>query len=597
MMKLHNTIILAIITMALALSSAQAQFLDFSRPARATALGGNLPVLSDGPSALAFNPAGLALQERFEATARYEGLFAGIEGDDLSTGNITLISTPFEFGAFGASWDHLAANLLQQDRFRLAWGKSLASGGIVHETAVGLSLTYLTQSFVLSGPLTVVSPSQLSSSAFSFGGGVLVAFNPDLSVGFSVEDINRPNVGVVSVDRLPVFMRWGLAAKVLPHGPVQLTLTAAQSFADSRLETQGGAECFFPQYGVRLRAGANPYQAAVGFGYEMTDFFIDYSYSFSAFANNQLSGTGVPGSHLLEMGVKWGVTASAAVYAEYMRKAGEAEAQGRWDKANWYYLECFSIKPEKAAIDGHNRVLANFNRERAERCYKDGQEARKKGFLLEARNDTELAVKLAPQNRDYSNALAQITEELARMTSDEEIVESIQQVSRRVAKDDKEGALRIVTQALEKHPRQPALELVKRSLEGETEVADAPVSTTAAKEAKQAAKLVTTEADLYLSRGRADLAKENLQKALETNPQSAEIKRKLAKLEAPVAVISPEKVKLGQELYEKGLQKYLEGDLNGAIHDWEEALKADPTNTRVQNNLVRAKIEEKMEHP
>src|SRR5258708_39993709 len=58
--------------------TAQAQFLDFSQPARAVALGGNLVALPEGSAAPAFNPAGLGLQEQFEASARYASLFPGL---------------------------------------------------------------------------------------------------------------------------------------------------------------------------------------------------------------------------------------------------------------------------------------------------------------------------------------------------------------------------------------------------------------------------------------------------------------------------------------------------------------------------------------
>ena len=93
-----------------------AAFLDFSPPAREAALGGNGVALPEGTSSLAFNPAGLGDESRFEISARYENLFSGIEGDNLSTGNLSAVF-PLEVGdGLGFSVDHFGANTLQQDQ-------------------------------------------------------------------------------------------------------------------------------------------------------------------------------------------------------------------------------------------------------------------------------------------------------------------------------------------------------------------------------------------------------------------------------------------------------------------------------------------------
>ena len=582
---------------------ARAQYLDYSEPARAKSLGGNLVAMPEGPSAPAYNPAGLGLQDRFEASARYESLFPGLENDSLSTGNLTLLSPTDAFGAigaFGASWDHLGGNLLSQDRFILDWGKAVDTERLVTSVAGGLSLSYLTQRYTLQAPLAGVSENELSSSSFAFGAGLLVSFSPRLTLGFSAEDLNNPNLGVIGIDRQPVLLRWGLAAVLLNSRPLKITATAAQSYADPQLTTMGGVEVLMPEWGLCLRGGTDPYQGAVGFGYELADLFLDYAYTFSISGLQQVGNSVPPGSHLLELGLKWGNSPTSTAYSQYLKRAQEAEAQGRWEKANWYYLECFAMRPDKSAIEGHNRVLLNYNRERAATCFKDGQTARNNNLFIEARNDFELATKLDPGNGDYAKALAEVALQAARLQSDQEVAESIRKIGDLAAKDDLKGARREADVALAQHPHNGALELVKSSLqeepEPEPETPSGP-ATTAAQAAKVNAKLATTEADLYLSRGQTDLAKENLKAALKAQPKNVDIQRKLQRLEQPTPVVSEENRQKGQALYEKGLMNYLQGNLTQAIQDWEDALKFDPTNTRVQNNLVRAKIEEKMEHP
>jgi Tfp pilus assembly protein PilF len=518
--------------------SAQAQFLDFSQPARAAALGGNLVAMPEGSSALAFNPAGLALQDRFEASARYEAMFQGIENDSLSTGNIALLTSPDSFGAVGGAWDHLGSSFIQQDRFSLDWGRKFPGDGFFQHTSVGFSLSYMTERYVLTQPLSGVSLSQLSASAFGFGVGLLIDLPLNLTFGLSADNLNQPNLGVVGADRLPALGRWGLAVKFLNDSPIRLTVTAAQSLSDADLETQGGVEIFFPDYGVRLRAGLGAYQGAVGAGFQGADFFIDYAYLFSVSPDSQLAGLGLPGSHLLELGMRWGSPLDESEYGKRLQKAREAETTGQWDQALWYYQEMLALKPgDKTALEGSQRSLLRFNHQRADKYYQDGLSAEQKGSLAGARDNFEMASRLDPSNSFYSKALSRTTP---------------------------------------KFPKEPLNSF--------------PPST-------QTTQLLATQADLYLSKGRPDLAKKNLEEALKDQPQNAELKVKLARLESPPRTVPPARAELAQRLYDKGLQNYLAGDLDGAIRAWEDSLRADPSQTKAQNNLIHARLEKEQEKP
>jgi len=630
---------------------ARAQFLDFSQPARATALGGNLVALPEGPSALTFNPAGLGLQDRFQASARYESLFPGLENDDISTGNLSLLSPMSSLGAFGLSWDHLGANQLEQDNIRLAWGKSIPTKGIFHSLEVGFSFSYLMQRYVLSVPLQNVSLTNVSANSLALGGGLLLSPFQDFTLGLAADDINSPNLGVVGTDRIPLLLRWGMAAKLFSHNPVQLTLTAAQSLSNSQLDNQGGMELFFSDFGIRLRGGLDDYQGAVGFGYEWSDFLIDYAYTFSAFGNNQVAGVGLPGSNLLELGLRWGGVTSESEYDEYMRKAQTAEETKSWGWAAWYYQEALAAKPnDKAAAEGRARNLPQYNSQRAARFFKDGQLAEQKASLEDAKFYYEMSVKLAPTQADYAAALTRVsasadlaasqakaekyyqdglaaeqkgalfdalydlamaakampanldyaralvrvndafTAKAQNSGSEAKIDEIVRRVSDAVSRDKRQSALKLLAEGLRKYPHQPALELIQRML-------DSGEGVTPGSAPNQAVQILENEADLYIAKGRPDMAKKSLEEALKTQPKNAEVKKKLSQLDSPVQTVSPDKMKLAEELYEKGLQCYLSGDLDGAVRNWEEALKNDPNHTKAQNNLVRAKLERESKNP
>ncbi|HEY5040049.1 MAG TPA: type IX secretion system membrane protein PorP/SprF, partial [bacterium] len=253
---------------------AGAAFLDFSVPAREAALGGNGVALSGGTSSLIFNPAGLGDQSRFEVSARYENLFSGIEGDDLSTGNLSSVF-PLEAGdAIGLSVDHFGANNLQQDRLLAAFGKSFGTKSSLNHLRFGVSLSYLRQQFTLSAPLPGINPSNISTGAFSVGAGALYDPLPWLTLGVSVEDLNQPNLGVVGLDRIPLFLRYGAALK--PNvGEDRLDLTLSQSLSGDILTAQGGAEWTFTRWGVALRAGGDANMGVAGLGWRTNGLRID----------------------------------------------------------------------------------------------------------------------------------------------------------------------------------------------------------------------------------------------------------------------------------------------------------------------------------
>ncbi|HJT25703.1 MAG TPA: hypothetical protein VJ873_14095, partial [bacterium] len=230
----------------------QAAFLDFSVPAREAALGGNGVAFCEGTASLSFNPAGLGSQDQWIATARYENLFSGIEGDNLSTGNLSAV-LPLDMGdGLGLSLDHFGANTLEQDRLQAAFGKSFGEDSPLHPLRLGLSLSLLRQQFTLLDPLAGVSPSNVSASAFSVGGGALWDFLPWATLGLSADDLNQPNLGVAGTDLVPVAVRYGVAIRPAVGGD-RLVVTLAQELSEGALSTQGGAEWVFSLLGVALR--------------------------------------------------------------------------------------------------------------------------------------------------------------------------------------------------------------------------------------------------------------------------------------------------------------------------------------------------------
>jgi tetratricopeptide (TPR) repeat protein len=335
-------------------------------------------------------------------------------------------------------------------------------------------------------------------------------------------------------------------------------------------------------------------------------------------------------------------------YDSYLAKAQAAEQAKNWGWAAWYYQEALAVKPkDPTATEGRKRAMPLYNQQRAARFYADGQSAEKekavddarfyyemsvklapdqadytaalarvkstenlataqkfyqdgmaaqqKGALFEARSDLGMAAKLAPDQADYAKALDQINQlfiqRITELTSTErKIDEYVGRISRAISKGDKKSADRALQEALGKYPQEPALELIQKMMAlwekgGEKNPPN------------RAVQLLENEADLYLSKGRPDLAKDSLQEALKAQPSNQSVKDKLAQLDQAAPVVSVENAQKAEMLYEKGLQCYLAGDLDGAIAAWEEALKANPDHMKARNNLVRAKVEKESKTP
>ena len=563
-----------------------AAFLDFSLPAREAALGGNGVALPEGTSCLTFNPAGLGEESLFKISARYEDLFAGIEGDNLSTGNLSAAFPLPEGDGFGVSLDHFGSNNLSQDRLLAAFGKSFQAHSFLRNLKLGLSLSFLRQQFTLTAPLAGVNASSLSAGDFSVGAGALYDLRPWLTLGFSVEDLNQPNVGVVGVDRVPSFWRWGVALKPQMEDD-RLSLTLSQALSGNQYETQGGGEWVFGRWGTAVRVGVESNMAAIGLGWRGSGLTVDYAYQFSWNQAPSLSGTGLPGSHLLEVGFTWeGSSRDKKVLEDLLYKAGQALQDHQWKDAYWYYQQAYLLKPEEPAVlQGREKALGQYNGQRADYYFKEGQKLEEEGYFREAQKNYDWAASLAPGESQYPEARERVKKSLTQgALSDPGVQKILENSVSLLKKGEQEKALKEIQKAKTLYPDDTFLAFLAKTLSKKT--ARHP-------EDKEVEGL-TMEAEIYRSKGRMDLARDTWQRILKADPANALAKDNLVQRDSDQsesALSEPDRIR-SQALLEKGLKAYAKGDLETAAQLWEEVLKIDPGNVNALNNLTRARMEQ-----
>jgi tetratricopeptide (TPR) repeat protein len=571
---------------------AQAAFLDFSPPARSSGMGGNLVADPQGSESLYFNPAGLGSTNRFDLSARYQALEPGLEGDSLSTSGLAGALPLESAGTAGFSWDHFGSNNLQQDRFRLSWGRDFPELKSWGDVRVGFSFSYLKQAFILSAPLSGLTGSNFSASAFSLGAGVLYKPFPSLTLGASADDLTQPNLGVIGIDRFAIAWRWGAAYEFSMGGAGSLVATLSQADLGEGLETQGGGEWRLPFLNLALRGGGDSDQGSLGLGWGNSFLQLDYAYLFSWGGAPSLGSNGLPANYVFELtflgpGPAPSASPSLTPYAWFVGKGHEAFQAKTWRWAVWYDTEAMKLQPGDPAVAAEKETaLQNYNRERAAQYFAMGQSAENQGSLIEAQRDDAWAAQLDPGQPQYQQAADRLKNQSPpprpAALSDPKVQDLISRVLELLAKGEKKKAAGLLAQAQGLHPGDPLLDHLAQSLS----------ATEASPAANPQVDQLLLEADLYTQKGRSDLARQDWKKVLALDPANPRAKDGLDQGNGGgEKALTPEENQRAQDLYQKGLQAYLSGDMAEAVKDWQETLTIDPHNVNALNNLVRAKLE------
>jgi tetratricopeptide (TPR) repeat protein len=583
---------------AISTAPTQAAFLDFDPPARSSAMGGNLIADPEGSDSFYFNPAGLGSVDRLNLSARYQALEPGLEQDSLSTSGLTAAFPLDDWGTAGLSWDHFGSNNLQEDRFRLDWGRDFSELKTIGNLKLGFSFSYLKQDYTLSSALTGLSGSNYSGEAFSLGAGILYQPFPHLTLGFSADDLTQPNLGVVGVYLFPVAWRWGAAYDFSLTGAGSILLTLSQDDLGSGLETQGGGEWKLPFLNLAVRAGGDAYQGDLGIGWSNSFLQLDYAYLFSWGAAPSLDSEGLPANFVLELtflGSESTLHASSP-YSWLLEKARQAALDKNWRSAEGCYSEAVKLNSSDPQVLAEKQTaLQNYNKERAAQYFALGQSAESQGYLAEAQRDDAWAVQLDTREPQYQQAVDRLKNKpiapasvlsntkTASALSDPKVQDLLSRVLDLLAKGKKKEAMVLLNRTGSLYPRDLLLIRLSQSLAR-------PASHT---HSNPKTEQLLLEAALYVQKGRPDLARENWKKVLAIDSFNPQAKEKLAESKpgGGEKILTPEENQKAQELYQKGLQAYLNGDISEAVKDWQQTLQIDPHNVNALNNLVRAKLE------
>ncbi|MBI4375454.1 MAG: type IX secretion system membrane protein PorP/SprF [Elusimicrobia bacterium] len=272
--------------------------------AAALAAMGNASLASPFQSSSLFiNPATLAGMRSGDVYLMYNQLYPGIDVGHIGQG---LISTgwPTRYGSFGFGVGTFAASGLKNERTI-----SLAYAYPVHERVkLGLTGKQLYHGYsVGSDPLASADPvfrDGTSQSTLSLDAGMVLSLSDPFEMALAVRNLNAPDVGLTSRDRVPREAQLGLAyswSGVRFKATADLAYRAAEygTFKDKFVPSVG-VEKSFENDLFQLRAGASPWEFTAGFGLKFGRYSFDYA---MVLRRNLVAGYG---NHLVGLRVEFG---------------------------------------------------------------------------------------------------------------------------------------------------------------------------------------------------------------------------------------------------------------------------------------------------
>ena len=256
-----------------------------------SAMGGASLANTSDSAALFLNPAASSRLEAAEAYFMYNRLYAGLSGVGSIGQGFAAFGLPTKYGTFSAGYgDFSAAGLLEERTIGLSYSHRLF--GVLD---AGVTGKYLSRNFLVGSDAAAADPvfaNGTSRGAFALDAGVIAHLTEALKAGLAVRNINEPDMGLGSVDRVPREIQGGLSYDIAPW---ELRLTADYLYRDipsgtltDRALPSVGLQKGFVDNMVRFRVGATRDQFSGGIGVRVGPVDFDYTFilSYGLLSNN-----------------------------------------------------------------------------------------------------------------------------------------------------------------------------------------------------------------------------------------------------------------------------------------------------------------------
>lgn len=272
--------------------------------AQSAAMGGVSVYGAPEAGALFQSPASPAGLERGEAYFLYNKLYAGQESANIGQG-LMAAAMPTRAGVLGVGIANFhAAGLMDERAVSVGLARRLFG-----KVTGGLAVKYLHHDYLTgSDPLAASDPvfaNGTSKGAVTFDAGLKAAITDGFSAGAAIRNLNSPDVGLTSEDRVPREYQAGASYDIRPwglrvNGDVLLRDSKIGVLKD-RLVPALGLEKRFETERVAFRVGANTEQLSAGVGINVGKLGFDYAF---IIARNLASDNA--GTHLIGLKYRFG---------------------------------------------------------------------------------------------------------------------------------------------------------------------------------------------------------------------------------------------------------------------------------------------------
>jgi len=284
-------------------------------------MAGAFTAVPGGAEAICSNPATLLELSSPELTAVYGRLFSGLSDDSTIGQGYFGFAAPVKrylAGNAGFAWsDTRLSDAYSESSYSVSYATTVYRG-----IGAGVTLKYMRRSYV-SDSYTAVDPVFASGNSAGALGADLGFFyrpKPDYAFGLSFKNLNKPDLGLASADRLPVEVHAG--ASYLMRSSL---LDVDAAFAGPDYTVAAGAEYAFQRrFSLRMGLAAgndSRRNVNVGFGGRFGLAAFDYAFSLpiSGIANTS-------GSHRLAFSFRFGAEAD-------LRRADDLAAAAELSRA------------------------------------------------------------------------------------------------------------------------------------------------------------------------------------------------------------------------------------------------------------------------
>jgi hypothetical protein len=250
-------------------------------------MGGAFTAVSDDVNAVLYNPAGAMQSGSRQAAFTHAKPFVGLDDGGLNLNFFSVLAPVSDVAAFGVAWSGLTAPVYSQDdaAFLAATSLNRWLPSLGPTVSVGANLHYLHQNFDLDQRTVGDSVFSGGRSAGAFAVDLGLQVRPDprvlpgLSLGVAGRSLNEPDIGLLTPDPVRRELLAGAA-----YSWSHLTLAADLSQRAGDLSWRAGAELWFRDQTLGLRAGGNDASAGTGFTVLLpfgkdSGVFLDYAFT------------------------------------------------------------------------------------------------------------------------------------------------------------------------------------------------------------------------------------------------------------------------------------------------------------------------------